>query len=332
MFKPLVATALALSMWASQASAADCKLTRYAASDLVVHPNGGLFLPGRVDDREVLLALQMSSGLAMISPAAVSELGLKTARVRADVPLRSNGVAIEREVKLVSLVIGGADFAGWTVYVQPGASRPLPMYEGKPVIGSLSARFMNAVDMELDVAARKMNLFRHARCRGEQVYWSREYTNEYLYADPSGLLYFPLELDGKRIEASLNTSGPRSRLSEAAARRFYRFERDAGAPGRGETRPGAFVGVRRMAITSRKSELPETDVHVIDDTQRDCELGQSERGSNAIGFRNCFGIAPFEIGTDLLQHFRIYIASQEGRIYFTRSAPAGADASTPQPP
>ncbi len=320
----LVATAPAL--------AADCKLTQYASADLVMPPGGAVLVPVKIGGHEALMVLQMSSGLAMVAPAAVTQLGLQTGPVRTDIRLTAGNQPIEREVRVESLIIGGANFAGWKLYVQPGPARPLSMVQGRPVIGALSSNFMNAVDLELDLARGKMNLFQHARCKGGQVYWNDQYATEYLYVDPSGLLYFPVGLDGKRIEASLNTQGPRTRLSEVIARRFFGFRRDASAPAPAADRaPGQFVGTRIMGLDSRKVSLPDVQVHIIDDTQRDCEYAQSARGSNAISFSNCFGIVPFEMGTDLLKQMRIYLASKEERVYFTLNAapaaPAGGDSA-----
>lgn len=316
-------------MGAAATSHAACKLTQYASASLVMPPGGGVFVPVKIGEHEALMALQMASGLAMVSPAAVAQLGLRTGPVRTDIKLSAGNQPIEREVKVDSLIIGGANFAGWKLYVQPGPVQPLQALQGRPVIGALSSNFMNAVDMELDLARGRMNLFQHARCKGEQVYWSQDYATEYLYVDPSGLLYFPVGLDGKRIEASLNTQGPRTRLSEVIARRFFDFRRDGSAPaGRGTGQQ--IVGTRAMSLNSRKVSLPDVQVHVVDDTQRDCEYAQSARGSNAISFSNCFGVVPLAMGTDLLKHMRIYLASEEKRVYFTLNAdvaPAAGDAA-----
>jgi hypothetical protein len=310
------------------AAAADCQLTLLASADVVYNPGGGVLVPVRIGTRDVWMVLQMATGIAMVNPTAVERLGLKTGVVRTDVRINAGGVQVEREVEPESLLIGNANFAGWKLYVQPGPPRPLQFFQGRPVIGSLSSNFMNAVDMELDLASRKMNLFTHARCRGEQVYWSDTYTKEYLYVDPSGLLYFPMELDGRRVEASLNTQGPRSRLSEEVARQYFKFRRDAGAPqDYAPAGAGRIVGMRPMELTARELALPDAQVHIIDDRERKCGTAASARSSNAISFGNCFGTVPFEMGTDLLQHLRIYIASAEKRIYITRNAPAGAAAA-----
>lgn len=327
-FAVLVAALCVAGALPGKAVAAECRLTLLASADIVFQPGGGVLVPVRVGQHEVWMVLQMASGIAMINPAAVARLDLKTGPVRTDVRINAGGVTVEREVEPESLIIGKANFAGWKLYVQPGAPRPLQMYQGRPVIGSLSSHFMNVVDMELDLAHRKLNLFSHARCRGEQVYWSDEYTKEYLYVDPSGLLYFPIELDGQRVEASLNTQGPRSRLSEEVARQYFGFRRDASAaPAQAPQGVGPVLGVRAMGLTARELSLPDAQVHIIGDGQRKCGTAKSVRGSNAISYGNCLGIVPFEMGTDLLQHLRIYIASREKMIYITRNAPGGGAAA-----
>lgn len=96
------------------------------------------------------------------------------------------------------------------------------------------------------------------------------------------------------VETSLNTLGPRTRLSAQIARRFFGFEPDAMSNPPNTEATGRFVG------------------------QRPCEV-LHERKSNGIGFNNCFGFVPFEPGTEVLRQLRIYIASAEQRIYITRN-------------
>jgi len=331
------------SLWlAPQAVLAECKLTQYASAEIAVGPSGALLVPVQVGGRDVWMVLQMSSGMAMIWPAAVEQLGLKSRRVRQD-NLFANGIPIEREVEVQSIRIGGANFADWTLQVQPGPQQPMSQLLGKPVIGTVSARFMNVVDVEIDLAGRRMNLFKQTTCRGEAVYWSREYTAVKLFQDRSGLLYFPMELDGNYVETSLNTLGPRARFSEVIAKKYFRFDRNSPGVQRLPVGGGVLplVGMRRMALTAKEISMPDVPVFLYDDTGRKCEPAKSERDSAAIGFSNCFSTVPFEIGTDLLKQLRIYIASKEERIYFTRAAstvpgPAGrpgpgpGDASVPR--
>src|SRR5690606_24347705 len=325
----LSGTTLALLLLAAAGPArAACELTRYASADLLVGPNGALLVPVNIAGRDAWMVLQMASGLAMISPAAVRQLGLPTGWVRTDVRMNFNGQPIEREAKIDHLIIGGANFTGWTMYVEPGPERPVPtLAGGRPISGTLSARYMNAVDMELDVGNGRINLFKQARCRGGQIYWNEQFTTETLYTDPSGLLFFPVEVDGRRVETALNTLGPRSRLSERIAQRYFDFERnDAAARAPGGNATGRIIGQRRISLTARELSLPDLPVHVYADGARRCEVLR-ERKSGAIGFNNCAGFAPFEIGTDVLRQLRIYVASGEQRIYITRNGKSGSPAA-----
>ncbi len=302
---------------------AECKMTQYASADITVGPGGALLIPVQLSGRDVWMVLHMASGMAMISPSAVEQLGLKTRRVRQD-RLFSNGVPIVHEVEIDSLRIGGADFTDWQLLVQPGPQPPTSQVMGRPVVGTVSARFMNVLDVEIDLPGRKMNLFKHTMCRGEAVYWTREFSVVKLYRDRSGLLVFPMEIDGKGVETSFNTLGPRSRFSEATAKKFFRFDRNSPEVQRVPPMGGALplVGMRRMALTARELSLPDVPVFLYDDTGRRCTPGRSDRDSGAIGFMECMSTSPFEIGTDLLQQLRIYIASKEERIYFTRAGSA----------
>ena len=105
-----------------------------------------------------------------------------------------------------------------------------------------------------------------------------------------GLLFFAMEIDGRRVETSLNTLEPRARLS------------------------------------ARELSLADVPVHVYADGERRCEVLR-ERRSGAIGYNNCFAFVPFEIGTDVLRQLRVYIASGEQRIYITRNGLPGRRAA-----
>lgn len=316
--------ALLVSALSPRAHAA-CTLTRYASADLLATPAGGLLVPVRIGEHDVLMTLQLNSGMPMITPAAVEALGLVQAPIEQR-NLRAGGQTITRQVKPRSLVIGGADFASWTLFVMPGPERPLQRFQGKPVIGTLSASFLNVVDVELDLANSRMNLFQPSTCGAESVYWSTTHTSVRLHTDQSGLLFFPMEVDGKLIETSLNTAGPRSRLAESVSKAAFKVTRKSEGVQSIASRPGEptpLVGMRRMALTAKEISMPDVPVFLLDDSQRNCQVSRNGKDSGSYGFPNCFSVAPFEIGNDLLRQLRIYIATREQRIYFTRVGTPG---------
>lgn len=314
-----------LAVLAPAAAQAACTLTRYASADIIATPGGGVLVPVRIGEHEVLMTLQLNSGIPMITPAAANALGLMQALIEQR-NMRAGNQTITRQVNVKSLVIGGANFASWTLYVVPGPERPLQMFQGKIVIGTLSAAFMNVVDVELDLVGNKMNLFQQSTCGTESVYWSKEVTSVRLYTDQSGLLFFPMEVDGKLIETSLNTAGPRSRLAESVTKAAFRVTRKSDGVQPITSRPddpAPIVGMRRMALTAKEISMPDVPVFLLDDGQRNCQVSRSGKSSGSYGFPNCFSVAPFEIGTDLLRQLRIYIATKERRVYFTRVGTPG---------
>lgn len=311
---------------------AECKLKVLASANIVVHPGGGVLVPVRIGEHDVWMSLRMSGGIAMISPAAVPLLGLKTTRTGGDAEVYSGGLRVEQDVRVDSLIIGGANFTDWVLYVSPRSAPNLPQWDGRPIIGTLSARFMNVVDMELDLSHGKLNLFQQTQCGGEQIYWTREHESTPLWRDDTGLLYFSMELGGKAVLASLNTEYAATRMSEKAARQLFRFSRDPGykAPGIPD---GLSRAVGSLPADIEIDDLKVEDVRVVvyDDLTNSCEL---DRVHGALGFVACRGMVPLSVGTEQLQHLRVYVASREGRIYFTgtgpaKSGPAPSQAASP---
>jgi hypothetical protein len=322
--------AIALAFTASHAARAACSLERLASVDIEINPNGGVLVPVQMNGRDAWMVLNMGSGMPMIGPAAVEAFHLKTGPVAKESLI--NGNRVKMQAKADSVRIGNADFAGWTLLVVPGPARPLQGYRGRPMAGAFTSAFFNAVDLELDVGARKLNLFKQASCKGAQVYWGGEASSANLYSDDGGLLYFPLELDGKRVETSLNTQDRSSGISERVARDFYGF--GIGSPGvASETRRGPdgamiTVGVKAMALTGRGLDIPALPITIEPERAKRCAPTTS-RDSGGIGYKGCVGVVPLTIGTDVLSQLHLYIASKEQKIYFTRAASAVPGASAP---
>jgi len=73
--------------------------------------------------------------------------------------------------------------------------------------------------------------------------------------------------------------------------------------------------------------VENVDISLSDDLQQPCLRAYSRSGSRASGFENCLNKVPLTIGTRLLQQLRLYIASQEKKIYITRAPEEQAPAA-----
>jgi hypothetical protein len=322
--------ALLVPLWSVPGRApAACKLQLLAAVDVEFDEDGTVLMPVKVNGQGAWMILGMSTGLPTAWRAAATQLGLKF-RTQNDATMSVGGEQITQKVTVDSLLIGGANFTKWDLYLYPYEASP-PPFKGQPMLGGLTSTFMNAVDLELDLARKKLNLFKQATgCKGQQVYWGGEVTAVDIYRDPTGLLVFPMEIDGKRVEAALNTQSRHSVISERVTRQFFGFDRDS--PGITTETYGngsEVASYRAMGLTAKGLAMKNVKIRLQNDLKSDCHPTTSNRNTNAIGF-DCWNRAPLSIGTDMLKRLRIYIATKEGKIYFTRAAePVPAAGSAP---
>jgi hypothetical protein len=317
-------------LWMSAASPAfgACNLQRVGSVDVRMGGDGAVLVPVRVNGHGAWMILGMANGVPVVWRSAAERLGLKFKR-QFDADMHVRGVKVTEKTVVDSLVIGSVNFTKWDLYVDPTAD-PRYQIEGQPLLGGLTSRFMNAVDLELDLGHGKLNLFKPTTgCGGRQVYWGGVVTAVDLYVDPTGLLLFPMEIDGRRVEASLNTQGGTSNISEAVTKQYFGFDHESeGITKETDPQGRETASYRAMGLTAKGLAIKNAKIRLVEDLKRDCEPTSSERNSEAIGFSQCWGRAPLSLGTDLLRKLRIYIAPRESKIYFTRAAPdpdAGSD-------
>jgi hypothetical protein len=307
-----------------------CELKQVAAIEVGFDSGGGILVPVHVEGHPGFLKLQLSAGLPWLYPASIEELGLaaKTRGVGFDGSIGSHKV--ERQVKVRSTVLGGANFAGWDYSVLPDTQAVRPQYRGYPVFGTMSSSFMNVVDMELNLAERRINLFQPNRCHTAPVYWDSEVTAVKLYTDRTGLLLFPMELEGAFIETSLNTTTRTSLITAEIVKRYLGFDEDS--PGvEHESVPGGteIASFRAMSLSAKGLQVRNTRVRIR--KFEGCVPSASGKDTGAIGCRDLLGFTPFSIGTDLMRRLRIYASVVDGKIYFTRVDSAAGPAPAVPP-
>jgi hypothetical protein len=172
------------------------------------------------------------------------------------------------------------------------------------------------IDIELDIANRKMNLFSQDHCPGEAVYWSKTFASAPIRLGKLGEFYFPMELEGKKIETTLATGNRPTTLSTVVTRKLYNFDKNSPdieteIDGAGRTT----AHYRAMKLSGEGIQIINAQVTLIDRPQNDsCYLSSR---SDAAGYDGCLGIHPLELGRNLLSKLRIYIATKEKALYFT---------------
>jgi len=310
------------------AAARPCELKQISAMEVAVGPNGAVLVPVTIEGHAGFMVLRLDSGLPWLYQGYLEELGLQKATRGVVIDAHINGHKVERELRVKSTRLGLADFTDWNYLVLPENPAMRPRFRGYPVYGTMSSVFMNVVDMELNLAENRIALFRPNRCDSTPVYWEGEVTAVPLYTDRSGLMIFPMEVEGTRIEASLNTTTPMSVIASKLAKRYLGF--DASSPGiEHQTLPGGreVASFRAVSLTSKGLGIHNARVMLRDFDK--CDPTISGKESGAIGCRDMYGMTPFSIGTDLLKQLRIFASVVDRKIYFTRVGSAAAPVPAP---
>jgi hypothetical protein len=328
---PLIPALILIS--AAQAQTDPCPMKTLASVDVAIDGIGQVLLPVTLDGHEVWMTLGLETAMPVLFEAAVEGWNLKTVTSPYDFKLTINGKPAEMTT-IGKLELGRINFTNWHMVLYPSKlTKGIEAYAGKPVVGGLTSRFLQSVDMELDLADRKVKLFSPTKCHGGAIYWGGEYTAVQLHSDEVGLLKFAMELDGRKIETSLNTADRTSVINSEVTRKFFGFDENSpGIQQQVSPQGDKTESYIAMSLTAKGLTVKNARVRL-----RSAECGAHSFGSEsgAIYCQDEVNYAPFSIGTDLLRHLRVYIASTEGMIYFTRVDPVAptpaANSSAPAP-
>lgn len=311
-----------------------CQLKQIAQLKVEFDPAGQAYVPVSMDGHSGWMALQLGAGLPGIFEGYIEELGLRGSLKANEWDATYAGRKIEKQVRITSTQVGNANFSGWDYQVLPNGSGYQPRVNGLPFLGVLTSRFMNVVDLELDLGTRQIRLFLPNKCGGIPVYWESDVTSVDLTADSTGQLIFPMEVEGRELLAKLNTGSSLSQMSAEAVSRYLGFGADS--PGvEKETLPGDTEAstFRAMTLTAKGLQVRNSKIRIRDMPNCTIRLADRDRLTNrGIGNRpvicgDSLGQTPFSIGTDLMKQLRIYVSLTDRKIYFTR-ADAGAAKST----
>jgi hypothetical protein len=298
----------------AEANASDCALKRLASVDLVVAQE--ILVPVVVGERQMPMKLSTSAAFNGISEEAVTSLGLRRRQLASNILLQGAHGRAKDYVAVDPLQIGNVRIHDVTFVIDTVPD------QGSQSLGTLGMTVFSRVDLELDLAHKKLALYSQDHCPGKVVYWSDHWAAIPMYRSETDNMYFPVELEGKKLEATIATGINTSSLEEAVSRRLYGF--DEHSPDI-DMRPGEDgrlrAHYRAMKITANGLEVTNADV-VLQPTWEKCKLTLDKAPSHAVGFDGCLSRYPLVLGRDVLEKLHLYFAMGEKVLYFT-----GADAS-----
>jgi hypothetical protein len=309
-----------------------CPMKVLATLEVRGDENGRLLVPVSIAGHDVWMALDLGEGILTLYGAAIADWHLRMIHMENGArTITVNGKQVFDMVR-EDFTLGSHGFLQWPMIVVPASDVPaVNTFDGKPAVGLLTSRFLMAVDAELSLAQNKITLFAQVKCGSDAVYWGGPVTAVHLEFDQTGLLHFPMELDGQEIQTSLSTGSRYSSISTEVTRKFFGFDDQSPEV---QSEPLANGGqahrYRAMALTAKGLEIKNLKIELV--PWKMCHADRRPNGLDGIGCTDVFGVTPFAIGTDLLKQLRVYIATKEHMIYFTRAdspaRTAGAGGST----
>jgi aspartyl protease len=315
------ATMTAYASDAPPKPAQQCGLKVEADLDVTSTPGGLIRVPVSINGTDAWMLLNTGSAFTFVSDAATKAFNLKRGPLPFGTGLSAGGKAVTEMVTIDSLRLGHLEFRSATVGLDSTrTSEPPPVELGRPVVGRLGFDLFHSADFELNLAAKKLLVFSTDHCRGKVVYWTQDFTAVPFGLDPLGALYFPLELDGKRVEAALSTGYPSSTIDSNVTRRVFGFDEKSPEVSRETPASGSEeASFRAMSLTASGLNIRNVPLQLF---KGNPECGQQLRSTNkvaAVGYSQCTGVFPMKLGIDLLTKLRIYVASKERVIYLSRA-------------
>lgn len=248
----------------------------------------------------VILLLDTGAEATVLTPAAAQRTGAQRYRVELGRQVHGiTGDVTAGELELHSFMIGGVEARRRTVRVAPieivnDATGPLD--------GVLGADTLSSFDIDLDLPGRRMILYREQSCAAAAPAWAAPYARIAAGRSPSNRLYFPAQVDGRKINALFDTGAQFSVLSMRAAQALgiskAMLAQDPPVIVRGA------VGEQLSAHAHRFSQL-----EVGGDVIRNAEIDVTEMR---------LGEADLVLGIDFLETRRVWLSYGSQQLFLTR--------------
>jgi hypothetical protein len=282
-----------------------------------------VFVPVSLQGQRKFMLLDTGGALDEITPQTAAVLALRSYRTPTLRFYDLRGNYVDHATVVPSFAIG--NLVGHNVNFVVG---PDYLFAGRPdIAGILGPGILRFYDVAVDFGARTFALISPDHCAGKVVYWPAK-TVAIVPIDvlkASGHIVVPVTLDGRSINAMLDTGAYTTVLSTSAAENalrlhipyMYRFQH------------------RVMPYQHRFPALDFGGVAVANPVVDILPgLGRGPRLPSATGTRIADGeterLPDMLIGMDILRHLHLYIAYREQKLYITpSSAPTAPAISTP---
>ena len=303
----------------SQASAETCSLAQMASLDMTMLPEGRFAVPVSINGTSHLMMVDTAGIYSRITAEAAQKIGLSTAPSRVEI-YGVNGKERMLQSDIASLKIGDNEAKHFHLGI--GGFDP----HGSAAEGILSQDLLTLFDVELDFAAKKMNLFSQQHCPGKVVYWTRSGYAEVPFRFSNGAISavqhidFNMTLDGQEVTADFDTGSYRTWLRAKMASRLFGLELDS--PGVTRTLVNdkgdavytkQFVSLQAggIGVSNPVIEL------VADQTEESFRREHSEKSRDDPVYGSTVTLEPLTLGMNVISKLHTFVAFKEHKLYIT---------------
>jgi predicted aspartyl protease len=278
--------------------AQNCQLKRIAALDMTVEHDGRIAVPIAILDRAFLLTVDTGAVYSILSESVASTLQETPRRASMRAGFLGD-VTLNSYVTVDGLRIGQVDARRFDFMIAP--DRLLATYDGL-----LGADIMSQYDVEFDFAHAKFNLMSQDHCPGAVVYWTKSDAGVVpMHLDPNKHVKVEVTLDGKLLNAGIDTGAYKSTMSLAVAKNLFGIDENS-------------PGMKRRDGVSINGGRPEPIYHYPFASLSFGEVSVQHPDIDIIAEpANISNDVPLIIGINVLRQLHVYIAYKEQALYVT---------------
>ncbi len=287
--------------------------------------NREVLVPVTLAGKPKLLLVDTGGAMTEMSPEVADELALP--RARAAFQLFDVSGRMSNQFVHAGMQLGNLKADDMVFMLAPSGQD----FGDTMVAGLLAPDILQHYDVDIDFGARKFNLLSQDHCDGKVIYWKADAVAVVpIKVMASGHILLPVLLDGKEVQAMLDTGAYNTTLSRPVAEEQFGLK--MGAPDTPQTgtltdRTAAAtfhhvfptLGLEGIAVSN-------VDVDILPDfiKQVQRENAAPELGSHFAARGADETQQAMLLGMNVLRHFHIYIAYKENRIYITPATPPAA--------
>lgn len=305
------AIAVASGFLCATADAQTCGLVKAAGYDMVITRVGHIAINFQIGDETKLMVIDTGGVISFLDSAVVDEMKL-TKREGGLILYDAYGRKLNELAIAPSVTMGPLKITDVEFIVSPHSYDP-------DAVGMLGPNVLRPFDIELDFANKKVNFFTQDHCPGKVVYWTTSGFGRIPFSyDVGRHIALTAQLDGKDINAMIDTGAPYSAISAAAAHQMYDLTRDA--PGVDKSEGTDSNGEHWTAYSHRFAVLTLGAVSITNP-----EIGilpdGAARAAQSVddnaGHEPTLHLTPLILGLAELRHLHMYISYKEKVIYVT---------------